>query len=76
MHQLVIDRGLTAIALLKPGLDTKHLGSAQRAEGQPGHLGPDLFPTRNGREYLLAIRVRGRIHTSNTSSNLRQISSD
>ena len=68
MNQSVIDGRLTAIPDLQPLLNPKYLGSRQRREGQLGHLGLDLFPARNSRENLIAIRNRTRRHISNTSS--------
>ena len=68
MNQPMIYRRLAAISVFQPALDTKYVGTRQRREGQPGHRGLGLFPARDNREHLLAIRYRIRIHASNTSA--------
>ncbi len=74
--QPVIDGGLAAVNGLQPVLDGEHFGSGQGVERQRRELGlGGLEPVEGGRDGL-SIRYRTRTHTSNTSSNHRQIPND
>jgi 4-hydroxy-tetrahydrodipicolinate reductase len=74
LGQPVIHGGLAAINGLQPILDGEHFGSGKRIEGQGGELGlGGIEPVESGRDGL-PVRHRTRTHTSNTSSNHRQIS--
>jgi hypothetical protein len=72
MNQLVIDRGLAAIAVLQPLLYRQHLGGGQRGKRQRSQVVLGPLPARHHRADLLAIRYPTRSHTSNTSSSKRR----
>jgi hypothetical protein len=71
MGQPMIDGALAAVDRLQPILDGEHFRRGQHIKCQRLGLG-GLEPVQGGRDGL-SIRNSTRTHTSNTSSNHRQI---